>query len=163
MWAVGLSPGSLGGVSESTPVSNGKLENTRITPPAPRTRNGISTKAAGVPRPGSFRSEILQQQLLQRRVLRMRLHMAVILRAAAELHSGGAAIRLIRGNRYDRHFIVSVRQGKPVAERTVGSQFDFAPTNGNSRVPFCCAINNQFGIHLKPKTFLPFELSRRWT
>src|SRR5437868_1909104 len=100
-----------------------------------------------------FTSEILQRQLLQRRILRMRADVPAVIRRAAELQLRGAAVGFVGGDSDDRHLVMAVRQGEAIAEGTVRAELDLASANRDRGVGFRGAVDDEFGIHVEPKTF----------
>src|SRR6185295_5991816 len=81
-------------------------------------------------------SEILEPELLEFRVLRMRPHLAAILGRAFEFQLGGAAVGLVRGDGHDRHLILAIRQREAITERTIRAQLDAASADRDRGIRF---------------------------
>jgi len=95
-------------------------------------------------------------------VLRMRPDIAKIFGFAAEFQIGRARVVAIGGDRNGGQIIFSVRQREAVAERAVGTQFDFVSAERDFGHRFGRAVNDQFGVDVEPKA-LGLPGAAEWT
>src|SRR5262245_33578936 len=94
---------------------------------------------------------------LERRILRMFLHITTIVRAPAELQARAPAVRAIGGRRHGRKFILPVRQSESVTEASIRAQSDCPAPDGYRRICLSSSVDDEFGVHIEPKSLPTFE------
>src|ERR1017187_2981904 len=118
---------------------------TNITP--------ISRTSVKAPRSGaSMGSKRVGERGLEQGVGGRDANVPEVFGGPAEPQFRRATVGGIRGNRHDREIVLAVGQRKPEAEGAVGAQFDFVPAQRDFGAGLGGAVNDQFGIHVEPKT-----------